>query len=80
MEKMKQSAPLGFLVLGLIFLVIGLVQQGFTLSFESGFLHSVLSSSYLAWPRIPCGRNLKGGITASRKKCIARTWLYDGNR
>ncbi|NOR83587.1 MAG: hypothetical protein GQ526_08855 [Ardenticatenales bacterium] len=39
MQKLKQSAPAGFLTIGLIFLLIGFVQQGFTLSFDSGFFN-----------------------------------------
>ena len=37
MDKVKQSAPPGFLTLGIIFFIIGFVQQDFTFSFESGF-------------------------------------------
>ena len=37
MEKLKRNAPASFLAIGIVFLLIGLVQQGFTLSFDSGF-------------------------------------------
>ena len=36
MDKIKRSTSLSFLTLGIVFLIIGFVQQGFTLSFESG--------------------------------------------
>jgi len=39
MQKLKQNAPASFLTIGLIFLLIGFVQQGFTLSFDSGFFN-----------------------------------------
>ena len=39
MNEMKKSIGPGFLSLGLVFLVIGFVQQDFSLSFESGFFN-----------------------------------------
>ena len=39
MNTLKKSVGSGFLVLGLVFLTIGLVQQNFSLSFESGFFN-----------------------------------------
>ena len=36
MEKVKRSAPPSILALGIIFLIAGFVQQGFTFSFKSG--------------------------------------------
>ena len=37
MRNMKEYAPPSILTIGIVFLVIGFVQQGFTFSFESGF-------------------------------------------
>ena len=37
MDKISNSAAPGFLTIGIVFLIIGFVQQGFTISFESGF-------------------------------------------
>ena len=37
--KMKKSIGPGFLTLGLVFLAIGFVQQGYSLSFQSGFFN-----------------------------------------
>ncbi|NOY06654.1 MAG: hypothetical protein GXO82_08515 [Chlorobi bacterium] len=37
MRKIKESTSRTFLTLGIVFLLIGFVHQGFTLSFESGF-------------------------------------------
>lgn len=34
-----RSAPLHFLILGVVFLVIGFVQQDFPFSFTSGFFY-----------------------------------------
>ncbi len=36
MKRINQSISSSFLVLGLVFLVIGFVQQGYQISFESG--------------------------------------------
>ena len=36
---MNRTLGRSLLALGLVFLVLGLVQQGFTLSFESGFFN-----------------------------------------
>ncbi|NOZ50528.1 MAG: hypothetical protein GXP37_10840 [Chloroflexi bacterium] len=36
MRNMKEAAPPSFLTIGIIFLIIGFVQQGLTFSFESG--------------------------------------------
>ena len=37
MKQINQSIPASFLALGLVFLVIGFVQQGYQISFVSGF-------------------------------------------
>lgn len=37
METISNSAAPGFLSIGIVFLIIGFVQQGFRISFESGF-------------------------------------------
>jgi len=37
MNNVKEYAPPSLLTIGIIFLVIGFVQQGLTFSFESGF-------------------------------------------
>ena len=37
MKRINQSIPASFLTIGLVFLVIGFVQQDFQISFESGF-------------------------------------------
>ncbi len=37
MDKIGNSAAPGFLTIGIVFLIIGFVQQGFRISFESGF-------------------------------------------
>lgn len=37
MKRINQSISFSFLALGLVFLVIGFVQQGYQISFESGF-------------------------------------------
>jgi len=37
MKDIRRYAPSGILTIGIVFLVIGFVQQGFTFSFESGF-------------------------------------------
>jgi len=39
MANTKKTIGPGFLALGLVFLTIGFVQQGFSLSFESGFFN-----------------------------------------
>ena len=39
MENVKKFAPPSILVLGIVFLLIGFVQQGFTLSFDSGMFN-----------------------------------------
>ena len=39
MADMKKTAGPGLLALGLVFLAIGFVQQGFSLSFESGLFN-----------------------------------------
>ena len=39
MDHIKRTIGPSLLALGLIFLVIGFVQQGFVLSFESGFFN-----------------------------------------
>jgi hypothetical protein len=39
MDDMKKTIGPSFLVLGLVFLTIGFVQQEFSLSFESGFFN-----------------------------------------
>jgi hypothetical protein len=36
MDKIKRSAPPSILTIGVVFLIIGFVQQGFTFSFTSG--------------------------------------------
>jgi hypothetical protein len=38
-DEMRRTIGPSFLALGLVFLAIGFVQQGFTLSFESGFFN-----------------------------------------
>jgi hypothetical protein len=37
MESLKRIAPSALLTIGVVLLVIGFVQQGYTLSVESGF-------------------------------------------
>ena len=37
MENLKRYAPPSILAIGIVFLLIGFVQQGFTFSFDSGF-------------------------------------------
>ena len=37
METISNSAAPGFLSIGIVFLIIDFVQQGFRISFESGF-------------------------------------------
>jgi hypothetical protein len=39
MQTIRRNAPASFLAIGLVFLVIGFVQQGFALSFDSGFFN-----------------------------------------
>ena len=39
MGNLKRYAPPSLLAIGLVFLLIGFVQQGFTLSFDSGFFN-----------------------------------------
>ncbi len=39
MENMKKYAPPSILVLGIVFLLIGFVQQDFTFSFDSGMFN-----------------------------------------
>lgn len=60
MEKIKRSAAPSFLTLGIVFVIIGFVQQGFTLSFESGFFSlgiifvlSGLAARFLQRPQEP---------------------------
>ena len=36
-HSLKKYAPPSILIVGVVFLVIGFVQQGFTFSFDSGF-------------------------------------------
>ena len=36
MENLRKIAPVSFLTLGIVFLLIGFVQQSFTFSFSSG--------------------------------------------
>jgi len=36
MDEIRKKAPASFLTLGIIFLVIGFVQQGFAIDFTSG--------------------------------------------
>jgi hypothetical protein len=38
-DEMRRTIGTSFLALGLVFLAIGFVQQGLTLSFESGFFN-----------------------------------------
>jgi hypothetical protein len=37
MEWINKSLPTKFITLGAVFLILGFVQQGFSLNFESGF-------------------------------------------
>ena len=37
MKNLERYTPPSLLVIGLVFLLIGFVQQGFTFSFDSGF-------------------------------------------
>jgi len=39
MDKLKKAAPISFLALGIVFLIIGFVQQSFTFSFSSGLFN-----------------------------------------
>jgi hypothetical protein len=39
MKQKNQSISASFVVLGLVFLVIGFVQQGYQINFESGFFN-----------------------------------------
>ena len=39
MENLKKYAPPSILVLGIVFLLIGFVQQDFTFSFDSGMFN-----------------------------------------
>ena len=39
MENLKKTAPVSFLILGIIFIIIGFVQQSFTFSFTSGLFN-----------------------------------------
>jgi hypothetical protein len=57
MEKVKRSAPPSLLALGIIFLIVGFVQQGFTFSFESGMfsLGIIFTLSGLVGTYLPKG-------------------------
>jgi uncharacterized membrane protein len=37
MERINKSLPTSFITLGIVFMILGLVQLGFSISFESGF-------------------------------------------
>ncbi|MFQ5821340.1 MAG: hypothetical protein ACE5I5_15250 [Candidatus Heimdallarchaeota archaeon] len=39
MQNLKRNVPASFLALGIVFLLIGFVQQDFTFSFNSGFFN-----------------------------------------
>ena len=39
MDNLKKTAPVSFLTLGIVFLIIGFVQQNFTFSFTSGLFN-----------------------------------------
>ena len=39
MDNLKKVAPVSFLTLGIVFLIIGFVQQSFTFSFSSGIFN-----------------------------------------
>ncbi len=39
MDNLKKVAPASFLTLGIVFLIIGFVQQNFTFSFSSGMFN-----------------------------------------
>jgi hypothetical protein len=39
MDNLKKVAPASFLTLGIVFLIIGFVQQSFTFSFDSGMFN-----------------------------------------
>ena len=59
MADMKKTAGPGLLSLGLVFLAIGFVQQGFSLSFESGFFNLGIIFTLSGIVAVALDRNLK---------------------
>jgi hypothetical protein len=64
MKQINQSIPASFLALGLVFLVIGFIQQGYQISFESGFF--ILGLLFVL-----------GGLAAYVLEEIQVTWRSD---